>query len=113
MQTQVHIGVVRASESSKLWGTISKRSDRWRGEVAIVSEPLHAVRSGDRRFCNCRERIAIRPRTTRERSGLITDSVNGQGETRTEGDDRTDLPTSDDRVHYLVVATKSLAFAKR
>src|ERR1700737_2835219 len=112
MQTQVHVGVVRPSESSKLWGAISKRSDCGCGEVPIVSEPLDAVRSRDRRFHNCRERIAIRPRTTRERSGLITGVVNGQGETRAEGDDGPDFPASDDRVHYLVVAPKSLPFAK-
>lgn len=78
MQTQVHVGVVRASESSKLRGAISKRSDSRCGEVPVVGEPLDAAgRSRDRRFRNCRERIAIRPRTTRERPGLITNSANG------------------------------------
>ena len=113
MQTQVYIGEMRPSESSKLWSTITKRSDRWCGEVPIVSKPLDAAcRPSDRRFHNCWEPVAIRPRTTRKRAGLITGVVNGQGETRTEGDDRTDLPASDDLVHYLIIATESLAFAK-
>jgi hypothetical protein len=62
MQTQVHIGEMRPSESSKLWSTISKRSDRWCGEVPIVGEPLDAARRPrNRRFRNCREPVAIRP----------------------------------------------------
>src|ERR1700730_5572737 len=104
---------MRPSESSQLWSTITKRSDRRRGEVPVVGEPLDAVRSRDRRFRNCRERTAVSPGTTREGSGLISGVVNRQGETGAEGDDRTDFPTSDDSVHYLVVATESLAFAKR
>src|ERR1700692_3496248 len=115
MQTQVHVGVMWPSQSSELWCTISESPDRRCGEVSIVGEPLEATcRSRDGRFSrNCREPIAVRPRTARERPGLITNSGNGQWEARSEGDDRTDRPASNDLVHYLVVAIKFLSLSKR
>src|SRR5258708_18245199 len=43
MHTQVYVGVMWPSQTSKLWGAVSKRSNCRIGEIIIVSKPLEAT----------------------------------------------------------------------
>src|ERR1700730_4093103 len=82
MQTQVYVCVTRPTQVCELWRAIAEGPDGWVGEVVRVGEPLETtcVWKGslvDRRFSgDARDGIAIRTRTSTERPGLISGSVN-------------------------------------
>src|ERR1700675_1932491 len=90
MQTQVHIGVMRSSQTSELWGAVAKRPGGWVGEIAVVGEPLVTTDPWERGLINVSfprnrwEATAIRSRTARERAGLISGIVNRHREAGAE-----------------------------
>ena len=108
MQTQVYVGVTRPTQLSELWRAIAEGPDGWVGEVAIIGEPLEAACSWeegpvDRRLSgDARDGIAIRTRTSTERTGHISGSVNRQRPPGADGDDRANLPASNNGIHDLV-----------